>query len=362
MLKPEINSKAKIAAMKKVSANGYDLKSVGKIFQSDEEVVRLAVSRNGIALEFASEELRNNKEIAISAIINTSFAQRYVSESLQKDKDIVRIAMKKDAAERGYPSLAFASANQKEDKNAVLSAVTKNGYNLAFVADSLREDPDVIHAAYKQLGIKPSKSAAKDSSKKKTTSKKNPKPAVTEKTMSVEGTGVQMRFIEVSKKIFDRIIKKGILADNLYELVDDGGVEGGALFPLTKGGARVFEGNAELHFDNGVSDKSLLFQEKLALKIPSKVKCDILPDAKYIIVVVDQMEGVWARWESDTGFDPNLLDVSLDIHKLADGTVFPMLDVSYWDDDGTSGMDLSSYGTLAYALTHDGSCIRVEIL
>jgi hypothetical protein len=150
----KVKSKARIAALVKVSENGYDLKSVGKVFQNDEEVVRMAVSRNGTALQFASEDLRNNKDIVLLAIINSKFALESASDDLQHDKDVIRIASLGTASERKYPSLQFESAEKKGNKKIVLEAVKSNGYNLAFVSDALREDRDVILAAYKSLGVK----------------------------------------------------------------------------------------------------------------------------------------------------------------------------------------------------------------
>ncbi|NVO03202.1 MAG: DUF4116 domain-containing protein [Bacteroidetes bacterium] len=72
----------------------------------------------------------------------------YVSEVLKNDKEVVLAAIKQNGT-----AFKFASDDLKNDKEVVLSAVNRVGLNLEFASAKLKNDKDVVLTAVAQNGL-----------------------------------------------------------------------------------------------------------------------------------------------------------------------------------------------------------------
>jgi hypothetical protein len=127
----------KSIAIAKVKSDGNKLRNLTE-FQSDRDVVLVAVSSVGMALKFASTSIID-KEIALAAVTRQGFALKYVPVEL-KDKELVTIAVSKDGL-----ALQFVPEELK-DKELVTIAVSKLGSALCFVPDGLKDKELVTRA------------------------------------------------------------------------------------------------------------------------------------------------------------------------------------------------------------------------
>lgn len=89
-------------------------------------------------LKNASEEQRNNKEIVLNAISKNPFNLEYVSDSLKDDKEVVLLAISQDGR-----NLKYASERLKKDKEIVLEAAKVSIDSLNYVGDELKSNREI---------------------------------------------------------------------------------------------------------------------------------------------------------------------------------------------------------------------------
>ena len=91
---PELRSNRTIVSAA-VRRDGMALKRAGS-YNSDFDIVLLAVESRGIALKFADSELRSNIKIVAAAVKNNGLALQFVSHEFQDDnKEIVMAAVRR---------------------------------------------------------------------------------------------------------------------------------------------------------------------------------------------------------------------------------------------------------------------------
>ena len=84
----------------------------------------------------------NNKQAVLTEVTRNSYTLRYASPELQGDREVVLAAVSNDGR-----ALEYASRELRADREVVLTAVSNNGYALKFVSPELRSDREVVLAA-----------------------------------------------------------------------------------------------------------------------------------------------------------------------------------------------------------------------
>ena len=136
--------------------------------RDDKQVVLLAVSRCGESLAYASERLRDDKDVVLAALKKDSSVSGHASARLLQDVDVFvasgshygtigpefahfsndkEAVMKFLASNSGSSVLKFVDDNLRADKEVVVAACSKNGYDYASVPDEMKEDRDVLLSA-----------------------------------------------------------------------------------------------------------------------------------------------------------------------------------------------------------------------
>jgi hypothetical protein len=158
------NKRLAILAVKK---SGSQLSHCCKELQNDEDVVYAAVSQVGFALQYASRGMQSNIDIVIRALDrysspiysvsnelkkNLLFIQYITAKALTKQRDI---KLDQDvvvvAAEHGV-SLCDVSNEFRSNRDIVMQAVIRNGYELQYASSELRNTRAVVAAAVRQNG------------------------------------------------------------------------------------------------------------------------------------------------------------------------------------------------------------------
>lgn len=161
-------------------------------------------------------------------------------------------------------------------------------------------------------------------------------------SMTIEGWGIGIQWIGVNKKIFTKLTAKGITRDELDELFEDADSMAGP----TNG--------CSLCFDNGESKEINLPEPNGGFLVGR--------DAKYLLINEEARKGIWSKWEFEDGYDEDSLDLSIDCHRLNDGTSYLFLEIWYDDDDGSSWLSTTTKSSNVFALTKDGKRHQVILL
>ena len=130
-----------------VKLNGAALSYIADNYKGDKEIVLAAVKQNGMVLNYATDKLKNDKEVVLTAVNKRGDALYYASDKLKDDKEIVLAAVKSNSL-----SLDDASERLKDDKEIVLAAVMFGAYALDYASDRLKNDKEIVLAAVKQDG------------------------------------------------------------------------------------------------------------------------------------------------------------------------------------------------------------------
>ena len=128
-----------------VKLNGAALSYIADNYKGDKEIVLAAVKQNGMVLNYATDKLKNDKEVVLTAVNKRGDALYYASDKLKDDKEIVLAAVKSNSL-----SLDDASERLKDDKEIVLAAVMFGAYALDYASDRLKNDKEIVLAAVKQ--------------------------------------------------------------------------------------------------------------------------------------------------------------------------------------------------------------------
>ena len=130
-----------------VKLNGAALSYIADNYKGDKEIVLAAVKQNGMVLNYATDKLKNDKEVVLTAVNKRGDALYYASDKLKDDKEIVLAAVKSNSL-----SLDDASERLKDDKEIVLAAVMFGAYALDYASERLKNDKEIVLAAVKQDG------------------------------------------------------------------------------------------------------------------------------------------------------------------------------------------------------------------
>jgi len=126
--------------------------------RADKEVVLAALEVNDcIFSEFeVSDNLRDDWEVVEAAVIRHSLLLQYASLRLRDDEKMVRIAMENHATPsysfRSDRVFRYASDRLRGDHGFAMYAVSKDGQNLRWVSDELRDREQIVHVALRAGG------------------------------------------------------------------------------------------------------------------------------------------------------------------------------------------------------------------
>ena len=159
-------------ALAAVTGDGMALSIVNKIFRADAEVVLAAIKAGGSfhyadislksdvefvkkiiainvsAIKYVSDELKNNKEIAIASVESSASTIKYLNEKFWSDEDVLKVVLTTGLINDSKPTiLEFIPQKYRDNKELVLKLLEKNGYELEFVSDRLKEDYECLMAA-----------------------------------------------------------------------------------------------------------------------------------------------------------------------------------------------------------------------
>lgn len=98
-----------------------------------------------ILQRYLPPELRSDKQAVLTAVAKDGRVLEYLNTELRKDKDVALTAV----SCRGE-SLQHVDNELRKDKEVVLAAVSNHGNSLRYASDDLRADRDVVRAAMAQ--------------------------------------------------------------------------------------------------------------------------------------------------------------------------------------------------------------------
>lgn len=101
--------------------------------------------QDDMSLKNASAERKEDKQQVMSAVMQKGMALKFAPDDLKKDRDIVLAAVRQNGL-----ALQFASDDLKKDKDVGLAAVSQNGLVLEDLPENLQKDEDIVLAAVKQ--------------------------------------------------------------------------------------------------------------------------------------------------------------------------------------------------------------------
>ena len=119
------------------------LKHASEPLRGDREVVLAAVQTCGAMLQHAADELRDDKDIVLAAIhqFHPSFA--HASERLRGDREVTLSAVS-GLTSKNIFYLEHASPEMCADKTVVLAALQRDGRELAYASEDLKNDKEVV--------------------------------------------------------------------------------------------------------------------------------------------------------------------------------------------------------------------------
>jgi hypothetical protein len=157
-----------------ITSNSKVIDHIAPIFQEDREIVSLAAQTYPGAyayyLSLAPPDFLNNRSNVIQIVSKYPMAIQQLSEDLKNDKKIVRAAIWKNAIAAKYsPALQtdrefafemiavngeviYYLEQFSKDESFALECVKRNGLDLQFFQDSIRNNKHIVLEAYKQNG------------------------------------------------------------------------------------------------------------------------------------------------------------------------------------------------------------------
>ena len=130
-------------AIKKVSEDGFFLEKLSNEFKNDPEILLAALAHSYgdyTVFQFASAELRNNKEFVLSLVSKYGDALRDAPDTFRNDKEFMLHAVNIDIA-----TLKHASPDILDDKKFMLSIAKIKGFEIDILSLNLRNDKDFMN-------------------------------------------------------------------------------------------------------------------------------------------------------------------------------------------------------------------------
>lgn len=115
-----------------------------RLIRDDYNIVLLALKVAGKNLRHTNDHLRNDLDILDAAVNKSAKAIYYANEEHQDNPYLIRQII--SSANYDY-ALEFASRRLRSDYEIVVEAVQKNGFNLFYACDELRNCPEIINSA-----------------------------------------------------------------------------------------------------------------------------------------------------------------------------------------------------------------------
>lgn len=157
-----------------VEENGLILGYVGDSMRKNRNVVLKAIEKNGAALLYADVTLRADKEIVLKAVKSNPEAITFIDIGLITDREVVLEFIRSSVSRRNiiaegddilivsrdvmteavdicWAAFVLSTEDMKTDKEFVLDIVKRNGLTIIFAGDSLKNDPEILAMASKQL-------------------------------------------------------------------------------------------------------------------------------------------------------------------------------------------------------------------
>ena len=142
-----------------VNIFGTVLEYTNDELKNDREVVLTAVNNCGMALQFASDELKTNREIVLASVRNNFHAIEYASLILREDNEIIQETISNFIKNIDWVSTCNCGQGNDNFLNifnnnffVCLNYVNRNGYNLRFVNEELKNNKEIVLEAVKNYG------------------------------------------------------------------------------------------------------------------------------------------------------------------------------------------------------------------
>lgn len=136
---------------------------VTKRFQDDIEIAKTATEQDGLSLQYASDRLKNDKSLVMLAVNNDGCALQYAGTDLKNDPDVVLLAARnyvysfrhagpiaknneallRKIIEENPSAMSFATESLKDDKDFVLSLLSRGDQIYNELSDRLKSDPRI---------------------------------------------------------------------------------------------------------------------------------------------------------------------------------------------------------------------------
>mmetsp|Transcript_9434 Transcript_9434/g.22896 ORF Transcript_9434/g.22896 Transcript_9434/m.22896 type:complete len:320 (-) Transcript_9434:1467-2426(-) len=139
-------------AVLKVRFDGCSLQMVSSELQNDRELVVAAIRRNPLDIKYASSEFRHDREIVRMAVTRSVNAFKFLSRTRWwRDEEIVLASLQSNPT----ATMNFFHRRDRHrhaddmylTKTIVLAAVRRDGNNLKYASNALRNDREVVLAA-----------------------------------------------------------------------------------------------------------------------------------------------------------------------------------------------------------------------
>ena len=137
--------------LEEVIEDGLNLEYTAEDIRDDRAIVLVAVAQNGEALQFASPRLKDDEKVVRTATRQWGPAFQFASERLRGKKTFV-LSLLQDSTISGFGVrrlLRHASEPLRDDREVVLAAVSKHGFNLEFASALKKDDEDIVQEARK---------------------------------------------------------------------------------------------------------------------------------------------------------------------------------------------------------------------
>lgn len=114
------------------------------VIKDDSELVQACVAKMPLTFKFASERLRNDYAVASAAVKRDPMALKYASDRLRRDASFVCMTLLGDSF---GSCIQYGSEPVRDDENLGSISVARNGLNLKFLSERLRDDECIVKIA-----------------------------------------------------------------------------------------------------------------------------------------------------------------------------------------------------------------------
>jgi hypothetical protein len=117
--------------------------------KNDKEIILELMKLNGRDLHYVIGKLKKDKDIVYAAVSHTPLSYINAHKMFSKNKDFILLALNSYGYDEDYYMyfLDNLSLNFRNDKDIVLAAVKKCGYNIKFASDRLKNDKEIVITA-----------------------------------------------------------------------------------------------------------------------------------------------------------------------------------------------------------------------